>query len=395
MRPAATLGPVAGNSNPGWEDARRLAFGAAVAGTTSRRRLREAIGWTLAQDLTSKSDLPPAHTAMMDGYAVCGPAPWTVVGQIHAGSYSATIESGHALRVSTGAHIPAACEAVIPQEDALVEDGIVTGTARPQSRTHIRTPGDEAAVGELIVRSGVVVSPVVAGLAASGGYDDLEVVNKPLVDIAVTGDELIGQGVSRAGQIRDSLSDQVPSWVEWAGGTVGAVTRTHDSLTELVRILHSSAARLIIVTGGSAHGPRDFVRPALAEVRAELIVDEVDCRPGHPALLARIDTGQLVANLPGNPLAACASFMTLVDPALSRMAGRPLRATRGAQLAEPQSSPVTRLHPVTVRGHIVVPTEYRGSAMLRGLAFADALAVVPAGDAVTTCRTVPVPWQVT
>ena len=379
--------------NPPWEEARRLSHGAALTPSPQRRPLHEAIGHCLAQDVKSQSELPPAHTAMMDGYAVCGPSPWTVVGQVHAGSHSATIQAGHALRVSTGAHIPAACDRVIAQEDALTEDGVVIGTTRESSRTHIRIPGDEASAGELMVRAGVLVTPVIAGLAASGGHDDLQVYPRPVVDVIVTGDELIGRGTSRPGQVRDSLSMQVPTWITWAGGLPGTVTRTHDSQAELIRLIQGSSARVIIITGGSANGPRDYVRPALRELRAELLVDEVASKPGHPTVLARLNTGQLIANLPGNPLAACVGFMTVVDPALSKMTGRPVRAPRIAQLVEPVTSDVTRIMPVTIRGHIVVPTEFRGPAMLRGLAFADGLAVVASGQDVTACGVLPLPWQ--
>jgi molybdopterin biosynthesis enzyme len=98
----------------------------------------------LANDLTADIDLPPAHTAMMDGYAVFGQGPWKIVGELHAGSFLPYLESGCALKVSTGAHLPPHCSFVIPQEMATLFEGDVASKSSFTPGQHIRQPGDEA-----------------------------------------------------------------------------------------------------------------------------------------------------------------------------------------------------------------------------------------------------------
>ena len=378
--------------NPAWDDARRLANSCVPPLPRVRRSLSDAINYILAEELRAQSDLPPAHTAMMDGYAVCGEPPWAVIGQVHAGQAATVIDNGQALRVSTGAHIPRFTSMVVPQEVAVVEDGIVVGMIEQPRNSNIREPGDEAREGELICTAGVVFTSAIAGLAATCGYDFVEVYERPVIDVIITGDELIDAGPSRPGAIRDSLSMQVPAWIEWAGARVGTVTKIHDSLSEMVRSLEQAQGHIVIITGGSSHGPRDFARPALAELNAEFIVDEINSRPGHPTALAGLPGGQVVANLPGNPLATCVAFMTVVDPVIAGLTGRSPRTLRPAVMNEAISVPVTRVMPVTVDFGVATPAQFRGSAMLRGLAHADAFAIVRAGEETFDCSLLPVPW---
>jgi molybdopterin molybdotransferase len=131
----------------------------------------------------------------------------------------------------------------------------------------------------------------------------------------------------------------------------------------------------------------------LTELGAQLLVDEVNSKPGHPAVLALLPSGQFVANLPGNPLAAAVSFMTIVEPVVLKMTGRALPELTTATLSEAITSDVTRIMPVTLDHGTATPTEFRSSAMLRGLAHADAFAVVSAGTDVMTARLLHLPWQ--
>lgn len=126
----------------------------------------------------------------------------------------------------------------------------------------------------------------------------------------------------------------------------------------------------------------DHVHPVLRRLEAELLVDGVTVRPGHPMLLARLADGRHLVGLPGNPLAAVSGLLTLAEPLLGALATRPA--------PEPYTLPLrdavhghpydTRLIPVVLRGDAAVPLHYNGPAMLRGIAAADALAVVPRGE---------------
>lgn len=175
----------------------------------------------------------------------------------------------------------------------------------------------------------------------------------------------------------------LPPWLRALGADVVAVRRLGDDAKALHKAITGSGADLIVTTGGTAAGPLDHVHPTLSRLGAPLLVDGVKVRPGHPMLLARTKENQHLVGLPGNPLAAISGLLTLAEPLLRILAGR--------VAPEPYTLPVrdgvhghpydTRLIPVTLHGDQAVPLRYNGPAMLRGIAAADALAVVPPGGA--------------
>ena len=175
----------------------------------------------------------------------------------------------------------------------------------------------------------------------------------------------------------------LPPWLRALGAEVIAVRRLGDDAEALYQAVSTSAADLIVTTGGTAAGPVDHVHPTLRRIGAELLVDGVKVRPGHPMLLARIKEDQHLVGLPGNPLAAVSGLLTLAEPLLRTLAGRPAPEPYALPLREAvHGHPYdTRLVPVVLRGDHAVPLHYNGPAMLRGIAAADALAVVPPGGA--------------
>ena len=159
------------NHNVDWDLAVALSNQSVVAKPKISLPISQVLNRVLAQDLVSQISLPPAHTAMMDGYAVFGPGPWNVIGELHAGSYLPYLESGCALKVSTGAHLPPHCSFVIPQEFASLFDGSVASKNSFNAGQHIRIPGDEAEAGEVIATAGTLLTPDVMGLATSSQID--------------------------------------------------------------------------------------------------------------------------------------------------------------------------------------------------------------------------------
>lgn len=382
------------NHNVTWDEARQIAYAAVSHGATEVVSLADAVGRTTAEALIAKADLPPAHTAMMDGYAVAGAGPWHIGHEVRAGQYVAEIEPGQALKVMTGAHIPASCSFVIPNEDAIVFESDVASQAPIPMGKHIRIPGDEAKTGDEIISAGSLITPVVAGLAASSSIDEITVVATPSVDLLVTGDELISEGLAKPGSIRDSISIQMPHWVTKLGGNVGQLARVLDDLAVTRKAIEDCTSPIIVTTGGTAHSDHDYVRKALVELEAEFLIDEIKMRPGHPSILAKLPSGQLVASLPGNPLAAVATFLTLVGPMLNAYLGQPLPELGTAELKEPFPAEQTRVTPIVFENGRVVPTGFRGSAMLRGLSSASSFAVIDPGknEPGTKVRLIPLPW---
>jgi molybdopterin molybdotransferase len=383
------------NHNVEWDLAVALSFESVVPKAATQLPLAQAINSVLAQDLTADIDLPPAHTAMMDGYAVCGPGPWQIVGELHAGSFLPYLESGSALKVSTGAHLPAHCSFVIPQEMAMLFEGDVASKNSFTPGQHIRQPGDEALAGEAIASAGTLLTPAIAGLAASSGIDEVFVFPAPAVAVVVTGSELTTSGTPGPGQIRDSLSVQVTPWAQYLGAKVNTSVNCADELTELCEAIKDSVGDIVIVTGGSSFGEHDYLRPALEQLGAIYIVSEIWMRPGHPSLLAKLPDGKLVAGLPGNPLAALVSFMTVVAPALRGLSGQSEYRMAKVPLAKDFACDRTRVVPIVLSSGLAEMTEFRGSAMLRGLSQADGLGVISPGDnpAGTLIRVLPLPWR--
>ena len=383
------------NHNVDWDLAVALSNQSVVAKPKISLPTSQGLNRVLAQDLVSQISLPPAHTAMMDGYAVFGPGPWNVIGELHAGSYLPYLESGCALKVSTGAHLPPHCSFVIPQEFASLFDGSVASKNSFNAGQHIRIPGDEAEAGEVIATAGTLLTPAVMGLATSSQIDEVSVYEKALVSIIVTGSELVSTGSPDLGQIRDSLTVQVSTWVEYLGANIGANINCPDDLAQLKSLISESTGEIIVVTGGSAHGERDYLRTALTELNATYVIDEILMRPGHPSLLAKLPSGQLVAGLPGNPLAALVSFLTIVAPALRGLSGQTNFRMAKAPLRLDFPCDRTRVVPVMLTAGKAQLTEFRGSAMLRGLSQADGLAVITPGEnlAGTLVRILPLPWR--
>ncbi|MFI0825981.1 molybdopterin molybdotransferase MoeA [Streptomyces roseolus] len=429
-----------------WPEARALAARAGSAARAAVERpavrvpLGRALGRTLAEPLRALTDLPSFDSSAMDGWAVAGPGPWTVREEAvlagHAGA--AALAPGQAVRIATGARVPAGTTAVIRTEHSRTEDaygeeprtdpthGDEPRTA-PEAGTvllhplrevvtgqDIRPRGQECRAGDELLPAGSPVGPAALGLAAAAGYDELAVAPRPRVEVLVLGDELLTAGLPHEGLIRDALGPMVGPWLTALGAEVLATRRIRDDAEALYTAVTTSAADLVVTTGGTAAGPVDHVHPVLDKAGATLLVDGVKVRPGHPMLLARLDAGRHLVGLPGNPLAAVSGLLTLAAPLLDALAtpprepldaapyepptapyepptdaapgGSPASAAPGdsrAPLRDPvQGHPYdTRLVPVVHRGGLVVPLRYHGPAMLRGIAAADAMAVVPPGGA--------------
>ncbi|MFE9684570.1 molybdopterin molybdotransferase MoeA [Streptomyces sp. NPDC006285] len=370
-----------------WQRAR------SVAGEAPRRpdtpvsvTLDAALGLVLAAPLTALTDLPSFDTSAMDGWAVAGPGPWDVRarGVLAGHDAPAPLTDGEAVRIATGARIPQDASAVLRSEHGRTDEkDRLHATRDVPHGQDIRPRGQECRSGDPLLPTGTLVTPAVLGLAAAAGYDTVSALPRPRAEVLVLGDELLTRGLPHDGLIRDALGPMLPSWLRALGADVIAVRRLGDDAEALRRALRNSDADLVVTTGGTAAGPVDHVHPILRRLGAELLVDGVKVRPGHPMLLARLKENQHLVGLPGNPLAAVSGLLTLAEPLLRTLAGRttPEPYTLPLQDAVHGHPYDTRLIPVVLRGDRAVPLHYNGPAMLRGIAVADALAVVPPGGA--------------
>jgi molybdopterin molybdotransferase len=384
---------VSAESNPvDWETARRLAYdaGRAAAGPAQAVPLDEADGRTLAEPLLALTDLPAFPTSSVDGWAVRGPAPWRPVGRVLAGHTAPVLDSdGTCFEIATGAMVPAGTEAILRVEESVRDDaGLVSGT--PRATPEWRLPGEEATKGEELIPVGTAIDPAIIGVAATCGYESLSVAPRPRAALRVFGDELLTSGPPGDGRVRDSLGPQMPGWLRRCGATIDRAAvagPVEDTLAAHVDAIRSAleSADLVCTTGGTMHGPVDHLHPALAALGAEYVVNTVGVRPGFPMLLARIPGAdgrtRFLAGLPGNPQSAVIALVTLVQPLLAGLTGRPHlaelpRVVTTAPVPGRGGQTHLALAALDHGGRSATPVGHVGSAMLRGLAHAHGFIVV-------------------
>ncbi len=361
-----------------WDDARAIASSAFTNLKSERLPVGSCIGRTLAVDAKSLVHLPTYATSAMDGYAVSGSGPWRIIGEVKAGLPMKTaLESGQAVGIATGAVIPENTFGVIRWEVAQVIGDSLTGPVSKDQE--IRPPAHECKAGDVIIESGTQLNPAMIGLLAAAGFDEIDVVVQPRVALVLLGDEIQLSGIPRDGLVRDALGPQLPGWLGAMGAQIISTQYISDELELVISALNDACANadIVITTGGTAQGPRDYLHGALEAIEAQILVDTVKVRPGHPMLLAR--KGDVaILGLPGNPQSAVVALVSLGQPVITSQLGQKQKelavVTTASELTAPED--FTRLiigNLIDAHFHVA---PYLGSAMLRGLAHSDGFAVV-------------------
>ena len=417
----------------------RAAVLAAVSGpvATEIAFLSEALGRVVAEPVVARTSLPPWDNSAMDGYAVRAtdtvgatedsPVRLEVVGEVSAGSASdVEVPRGGAVRIATGAPIPAKADAVVQVElttpfadgqpagprgrDAsgplpariLVHASIAPGTA-------IRRAGSDLADGTTILMPGQAISAAAVGLAAGAGIDQLRVHRRPRVDILATGDEVRapGRDLGPAG-IPDANGPGLMALVEAAGGHANTLGIAKDRLEDVYARLCAAlvdGADAVVVSGGVSVGPYDVVKLAFEKI-GRIDLWRVAVQPGKPFAFgtAERDDGSriLLFGLPGNPVSSFVTFELFVRPAIRALAGHPAdrlgrpidRAVLGDAVSKShgrrafvrviaerdgRGSPI-RDEAGRVRIRLAGGATGQASHVLSALAVADGLAVIPEAD---------------
>jgi len=378
------------------DDARALVRDAAAA--LGVRRVEEvpvdaALGRVLAEGLRAGGDVPPFPNSAMDGYAVRAGAAGRVLrvaGEARAGHpASVRVEEGVAVRVSTGAALPAGADAVVRQEDADRAGEHVTLRVEAAPGANVRAAGEDMAAGAEVLAAGTPLGPAELAVAVAAGAGAVRVAARPPVAMLGTGDELRPPGAPlRPGEIHNSNAVSLAAQARRAGAEVVAGDAIPDDRRATARALARALERVdvVVVSGGVSVGPHDHVKPALAELGVEERFWRVALQPGKPTWFgARGD--RLVFALPGNPVSAMVTFALFVAPALRRLQGAPEPPERWARLAEavrrnPDREQAVR---VTVRADDdgvlwAQTTGPQHSHRTRSMLGADALARVAAGE---------------
>lgn len=297
--------------------------------------LTGALGLVLAEDIRARQSLPPFDRSGLDGFAVrsedtagasvASPVTLKIVGASYAGRPSdAVVAPGTAIRITTGAPVPAGADAVIREEETHLQGEGVSISQPLRPGDNIGRAGEDVEAGQQVLSAGTPIRPPETGLLAALGFARVLVVTRPRVAIICTGDELVEPGRQPGpGEIRNSNAYAIGALVKDAGGTPFFLGTASDDPGDIsARIKKARGYDLIVTTGGVSVGTHDYVTGVLEALGAEILFWRVAIKPGTPAVAARWGRS-LVIGLSGNPAAAMTSFDLLVRPVIGQMAGRP------------------------------------------------------------------------
>ncbi len=352
--------------------------------------LAQAIGRVLAEDIAAARDQPPFRASAMDGWALRSadaPGALRIVGESAAGQgYAAALGPGEAVRIFTGAAVPAGADTVVIQEDAERQGETVSVPASAPG-ANVRPAGGDFRAGQPLLSRGERIDPWRLCLAASAGRAEVRVYARPRVALLGTGEEIVeAPGVPGPFQIYDSGAPALKAMVESWGGFATKAKPVRDDLDATIAALSAADADLIVTVGGASVGDHDLVRLAAEALGLTLEVASVNVRPGKPTFFGVLGDGRRLLGLPGNPASAFVCAELFLKPILAAYQGADLapRLT-SARVAEPLGANGPREHWMRARldfdaGAVTVrPYRDQDSSLVTVFAAANALLRRPAG----------------
>jgi molybdopterin molybdotransferase len=350
--------------------------------------LSHGAGRVLRAAMRADRDQPPFDAASMDGYAMAGPmhpgAQFQVIGEAGAGrAFGGSIQHGQAVRIFTGAPVPAGAERVIMQEQVVRTGDVITVAEGVDPGPFIRLRGMDFAAGDQI-SAPRRLRPVDLALLAAMNCPNLTVSRRPDVAIIATGDELVMPGeVPRDDQILASNIFALKAIVEAEGATARLLPIASDTEASLRAALTLAAdADMIVTIGGASVGAHDLVGPVLQAMGGTRAFYKIAMRPGKPLMAGRLGRA-VTLSLPGNPISSIVCAQIFLRPALRAMQGLgawpmpTLRATLAHDL--PPNGPRAHYMRATLGPEgTITALPHQDSALLGMLAQADALLIQPA-----------------
>lgn len=293
--------------------------------------LEDALGRILAADIIADTDLPPFDRSQMDGYAVQAvdtqnaPVRLRIAGESAAGrGWHQQMKAGEAVRIMTGAPLPAGADSVQQVELTRESDGFVEILKPVQTGRSIVRRASEIEKGATVLRAGEPIGAAMVAALASFGCAQVMVGRRPRVAVLATGSELVPVDQTPGqDQIRDSNNYSIGAYAELAGALVERLPLAGDDTTLLMNQIAEAAKRsdVVVTSGGVSMGVYDFTKTALTELNSEIFFERVSLRPGKPTVFARLPGGTLVFGLPGNPVSVSVTFNLFARTAILAMQG--------------------------------------------------------------------------
>lgn len=388
------------------EEARGIVLAHVDALDVEEVGILEMIGRVAAEDLASDIDISPFAHSAMDGFAMRAaqlegaspdaPVELDVIAEVPAGAwYDGEIGEGQCVRIMTGAPLPEAADAVVKYE--IVD--VVSGDGRVGSRVaftqpvavgnNIRSAGEEAKAGEVIVHAGEVVHSAGIGFLAGCGVTSCNTYRRPRVAIIATGSELVDPTeVPTQGKIRNSNSYALAACAIDAGAVPTVLPISPDDFEGLRAEVIAAAAEydFVVTSGGAANGDYDFIKKVVDDA-GELLIATVNMRPGKAQTFGIVN-GTPVFGLPGNPAAAYLGFETIIRPALRKMQGyshfdRPYVKARLLGTVK-KKDPRRIFNRATLskddKGYLVMQAKNQSSGLFGPIQKANCFIVLPEGE---------------
>src|SRR4051812_13075138 len=365
-----------------------------------------ALGCVLAEPVVSGEAVPPFANTAMDGYAVQAadtvntPAELSVIGTLAAGAAATNpVAGGQALRIMTGAPVPEGADAIVPVEVTETLDGgsRVRILASASKGDHVRPAGEDIAPRQQVFDPGTLLAPGHLGVLASVGRSEVSVYPRPRVGVLSTGDELVeGGGPLAPGQIRDSNRHTLLALCRQSGFDAVDLGLARDDEAVIDDAVRKGLADCdaLVTSGGVSMGDFDYVKVVLDRLSGGTMRwMQVAIKPAKPLAFGTVD-GKPIFGLPGNPVSSMVSFELFARPGLRQMMGytdgaldRPRAlAVADEDLRRRPDGKITFMRVAASLGgdgrFHVRSSGGQASNLLRAMALANALAVLPDGDGV-------------
>lgn len=356
-----------------------------------------AEGRVLAKDLAARITQPPFDASAMDGYALryedaAQPgSELNVIGAAAAGhAFEGKVGKGEAVRIFTGAPVPAGADSVLLQEDAAaLEDGRIRTTYPLRQGQHIRPRGQDFTEGEIVLPAGTVMDFSRLTVAAAMNHPALDVYRRPLVAILATGDELVTPGAEPGpSQIIASNTFGIAALARSAGAHVldlGIVPDDKGEITAAIGRAQVAKADIIVTLGGASVGDHDLVQATLVEAGMQLDFWRIAMRPGKPLMVGSLGDTH-VLGLPGNPVSSLVCGLLFLEPLIRKLALLPpvkREATARAAISLKANDQRQDYVRATLRasadgGWLAEPFSKQDSSMMKVFSRSDCLIIRPA-----------------
>lgn len=366
-------------------------------GKTERKPLEDCLGLILSEDVYALLDMPPFSRSAQDGYALCSkdsigatgenPVKLKVTGKIYAGDHlDVQVRPGEAVRIMTGAMVPAGADCVLRQEDTDEGEDVVQIYKEVEPGCSICFKGEEYKKGHTLLHAGTKIDAAALAVASGNGIMELPVYERVKAAVVSSGSEVVEPGTPLTpGKIYNTNTIYMKARLSQLGAKVMMTRTVGDDLEVMAEALKEAAdqAELVVTTGGVSVGQKDLTEEALLSIGAEILFHGIAIKPGMPTLAAEKD-GVLFIGLSGNPFSAAIPFEMFVREILSLKMGDPdlklRRETLTAVTGFSKNSRRRRFLRGKAEGKEVWPPDQQANGQMRSMVGCNCLIEIPAGS---------------